>query len=198
MNIANTSVGISVRALIDMELVIESPSLLTKKGRPTGLLSLNPNGAYFIGVELCTDRTQLAILDMKGDAIVCNIALCHPCSAYIGISSEIMNIIHQALTVKILPAGRLFGVMIAYNERPLDNKTLTEVGQGTAFAVNQASGSLIVEKLSADCMGENVKLLTQHSEGHKIFGDASYTQQSISAALILRERLFKRVDCDFY
>lgn len=57
-----------VRELIDKGLLRET-STIQKQGRPSTLLDLDPQGAYFIGVSMASDPAVVALVDFKGEIV---------------------------------------------------------------------------------------------------------------------------------
>lgn len=56
------------RELLDRGLLREA-SRVQKQGRPSAVLELAPEGAYFIGVSMMTDPARIALVDLRGGVI---------------------------------------------------------------------------------------------------------------------------------
>lgn len=54
------------RDLLDKGMLLETTTSLQGQGRPSVLLDLRPEGAYFVGISLMSDPARLALVDLQG------------------------------------------------------------------------------------------------------------------------------------
>lgn len=74
LDVTRTTVGNAVKVLLDAELVVEpaqvdSDRAQTRVGRPGVGVSLNPTGAYFVGLDISTNSITAVLIDLSATVV---------------------------------------------------------------------------------------------------------------------------------
>ena len=63
------SLSRTIRELLALGLLLESPAETAGPGRPSGTLQINPSGAAFLGVKLTGDALYAVVSDLRGQVL---------------------------------------------------------------------------------------------------------------------------------
>lgn len=187
------TVSVIVRSLEQEGLVAKGEAVKGRMGPPTIPLSLNPEGAYSVGISLGHKHTDVVMIDFVGEVkFYTSLPLAKENEATN--HSEVVETVRQALAA--LPdkqEGRLAGIGIAMPE-DRDELALGPVGMAERF---EALGKEIEAALGIEVYVQND--ITAAAAGESMFGAAKslddylffYIGARLHHRLVLNHQIFQ-------
>ncbi len=187
------TVSVIVRSLEQEGLVAKGEAVKGRMGPPTIPLSLNPEGAYSVGISLGHRFTDVVMIDFVGQ-VKFHTSLPLPEEADPGNHSILVETVRQALAA--LPnrqEGRLAGIGIAMPE-DLEELALGPSGMAERF---EALGKEIEDALGIEVYVQND--ITAAAAGESMFGAAKslddylffYIGARLHHRLVLNHQIFQ-------
>lgn len=187
------TVSVIVRSLEQEGLVIKGEAVKGRMGPPTIPLSLNPEGAYSVGISLGHRHTDVVMIDFVGQAKFYT-SLPLPTDDDATNHSKLVATVRSALAA--LPTkqgGRLAGIGIAMPE-DAEELALGPTGMGEKF---EAIGKEIEDALGIEVYVQND--ITAAAAGESMFGAAKslddylffYIGARLHHRLVLNHQIFQ-------
>ncbi|MEO1659185.1 MAG: ROK family transcriptional regulator [Pseudomonadota bacterium] len=187
------TVSVIVRSLEQEGLVAKGEAVRGRMGPPTIPLSLNPEGAFSVGISLGHRHTDVVMIDFVGEVKFCT-SLPLPMDGEATNHSELVDTVRRALAA--LPdqqEGRLAGIGIAMPE-DRDELALGPVGMAERF---EALGKEIEAALDIEVYVQND--ITAAAAGESMFGAAKplddylffYIGARLHYRLVLNHQIFQ-------
>lgn len=187
------TVSVIVRSLEQEGLVAKGEAVKGRMGPPTIPLSLNPEGAYSIGISLGHRHTDVVMIDFVGEVKFCT-SLPLPTGDEATNHSDLVDTVRQAMAA--LPGmqeGRLAGIGIAMPEDQ-DELALGPAGMAERF---EALGKEIEAALGIEVYVQND--ITAAAAGESMFGAAKslddylffYVGARMHHRLVLNHQIFQ-------
>ncbi len=187
------TVSVIVRSLEQEGLVSKGEAVKGRMGPPTIPLSLNPEGAYSVGISLGHLHTDVVMIDFVGQ-VKFYTSLPIPSDSETTNHSKLVETVRQALDA--LPdkqAGRLAGIGIAMPEDQ-DELALGPIGMADRF---EALGKEIEDAMGIEVYVQND--ITAAAAGESMFGAAKtlddyiffYIGARLHHRLVLNHQIFQ-------